>query len=245
MPRLEPYSRNLEYSYCLGIYPSLSLMETRPETAFRLLLSGNAEGAPGAEKLRHLCRDHGVREEIADKVLRRESGKENCFAALAFRKYVCRLDPLAPHAVLCQVSDGGNLGTIVRSAMAFGYRDIAVIRPAVDAFDPHVLRASMGAFFRLRIKVYDCFEDYRAEFPSRPLYPFMLTGAVDVEQAAEAAPETHSLIFGNEASGLDDSFAELGQSVIIPQSSEIDSLNLSVAASVGMYAFSNKQGNKT
>ncbi|MBO7386143.1 MAG: TrmH family RNA methyltransferase [Clostridia bacterium] len=244
MPRLEPYSRSLDYSYCLGIYPSLSLMEARPETAFRLLLSSQAEGAPGAEKLRELCREAGVREETADKVLRRESGKENCFAALVFKKYDCRLDVSSPHAVLCQVSDGGNLGTVVRSAMAFGYRDVAVIRPAVDAFDPHVLRASMGAFFRLRLKVYDRFEDYRAEFPSRPLYPFMLDGAVDVDQAAGKAPWAHSLIFGNEAKGLDASFAGIGQSVIIPQSSEIDSLNLSVAASVGMYIFSSRQRNK-
>ena len=58
--------------------------------------------------------------------------------------------------------------------------------------------------------------------------------------AAEANPP-FSLVFGNEQTGLPARFAELGQSVLIPQSPEIDSLNLAVAVSVGAYAFTRQK----
>ena len=244
MPALEPYSKKLEYSYCLGCYPCMLLLENRPESAFRLLLS-DAAGGEGVEALRERSRRLNIREEVTPRVLKRESGKENCFAALVFRKYQSALDPQSPHAVFHRISDGGNLGTALRSAAGFGYRDIAVIRPCVDVFDPHVLRSSMGAFFLLRVHVYDRFEDYAACFPSRTMYPFMLDGAKDMETVALAAPRVHTLIFGNEATGLDAQFKNLGQSVKIRQSDKIDSLNLSVAASLAMYTFSERQNTQT
>jgi TrmH family RNA methyltransferase len=125
----------------------------------------------------------------------------------------------------------------MRSLLGFGIRDVAFVRPCVDVFDPHVLRASMGAFFKLRVRTYDSFDDYRADFPDRPLYPFMLDGAQPLDAVAARAQSPFSLIFGNEQTGLPPRFAQLGQSVLIPQSREIDSLNLAVAVSVGAYVF--------
>ena len=237
MPKLEPYSRKLDYSYQLGVFPALMLLEARPECALRLLLHPQGLENEGVVKLRARCAELGVREELAERVLRRESKKDNCFAALVFRKQESALDPDAVHAVLCQISDAGNAGTAMRSLLGFGIRDVAVVRPCVDVFDPHVLRASMGAFFRLRVRVYEDFDAYRADFPKRPLYPFMLDGAKPLNAVAAAARPPYSLIFGNEQTGLPPRFAELGQSVFIPQSPEIDSLNLAVAVSVGSYAF--------
>ncbi|MCR4620806.1 MAG: TrmH family RNA methyltransferase [Clostridiales bacterium] len=236
MPNLEPYSRKLGYSYCLGLYPSLMLMEARPSLALRLLVSPDASGE-GPEKLRHECALRGVRIEEASRVLRRESGKDNCFAGIVFKKDFQPLDPALPHAVLCQVSDEGNLGTILRSALGFDYLDVAIIRPAADVFNPRVVRATMGAMFRLRVCEFDSFEAYEAAFPGRKLYPFMLDGASALGEVAPTAPIEHSLVFGNEAKGLDAGFQSKGQSVLIPQSNKLDSLNLSVAASIAMYAF--------
>ena len=237
MPKLEAYSRKLPYSYALGLFPSLTLISTRPELAQRLLLNPEGMGNEGVEKLRALCREKGVREEEAGRVLRRESKKDNCYAGVVFEKREGVLDAGKDHAVLCQISDNGNLGTALRSLLGFGYEDVALIRPCVDAFDPHVLRASMGAFYRMRVRTFDSFDDYRAAFPERPLYPFMLDGSKPLDQVAAQAQKPFSLVFGNEAAGLPARFAQLGQSVRIPQSDEIDSLNLAVAVSVGSYAF--------
>ena len=205
--------------------------------AARLLLHPQGHENEGVVKLRARCAELGVREELAERVLRRESKKDNCFAGLVFEKYDCDLDPGENHAVLCQISDAGNAGTALRSLLGFGIRDVAVVKPCVDVFDPHVLRASMGAFFKLRVKVYDDFDAYRADHPDRPLYPFMLDGARTLNAVAAEAKPPFSLVFGNEQTGLPPRFAQLGQSVLIPQSKEIDSLNLAVALAVGTYTF--------
>ena len=239
MPKLESYNKKLDYSYALGIFPAMMLLEARPEKAQRLLLHPNGLGSEGVEKLRTRCAELGVREEMAERVLKRESKKDNCFAALVFEKFDSDLDPAANHAVLCQISDNGNLGTALRSLLGFGIRDVALIRPCVDVFEPHTLRASMGAFYKMRVHTYDNFEQYRALYPERQLYPFMLDGAKTLSEVSAQPKTPYSLVFGNEASGLPAHFATLGQSVFIPQSDEIDSLNLAVAVSVGAYAFTN------
>lgn len=244
MPKLEAYSRKLPYSYALGVFPSLMLMEAQPQRVQRLLLHPDGLKNEGVAKLRARCAELGVREEMAERVLRRESKKDNCFAGLVFEKFDSALDPAACHAVLCQISDSGNLGTAMRSLLGFGIRDVALIRPCVDVFEPHALRASMGAFYKLRVHTYDRFEDYRREHPERALYPFMLDGAISLNQAAAQAEPPFSLVFGNEQTGLPAEFAALGQSVMIPQSDEIDSLNLAVAVSVGSYTFLHGGKNK-
>ena len=138
---------------------------------------------------------------------------------------------------LPRLSDSGKVGTAIRSLIGFGVHDVAVIKPCVDVFDPHVLRASMGAFYKMRVHVYDTFEEYRAQHPDRALYPFMLDGAKTLTEVAPTAKPPFSLVFGNEQTGLPPHFATLGQSVFIPQSREIDSLNLAVAVSVGTFVF--------
>ena len=237
MPKLEPYSRKGDISYALGVFPALEFMKSRPEYAERLLLNPDGYENEGVAKLRALCRDLGVREEEAQRVLRRESKKDNCFAGVAFRKFEDRLENSPCHVVLCQISDQGNLGTALRTLLAFGIRDVAMVRPCVDEFDPHVLRASMGARFKLRLKVYDDFSQYRAEFPERALYPFMLDGSVSLDEIRSFPKDNYTLVFGNEQRGLPAEFAAMGQPVRIPQSEDVDSLNLAVAVAVGSYTF--------
>lgn len=236
MPSLKAYSSELPYSYAAGLYPSLQLMTAAPERAARLLLSSHAEGE-GVERLRALCREHHVREEVADKALGRISGKQNCYAAVVFEKWQATPDAAKPHIILHHPMDEGNLGTIQRTMLGLGLPDLIIVRPAADPFDPKVVRASMGAIFSMRLKLYDDFDAYRAEYPGHALYPFMLTGSTTLENAVKTARTPYALIFGNEGSGLPESFASLGQAVRIPHSDAIDSLNLAVAAAIGAYAF--------
>lgn len=236
MPPLKAYDPELPYSYAPGVFPAIALMQAAPQRARRLLLSGRAQGE-GVEKLRELCAVHGVREEVADKALGRISGKQNCYAALVFDKWQTEMRPDMPHVVLHHPMDEGNLGTIQRTLLGLGIVDLAIIRPAADVFDPHVVRASMGAVFSLRVKQYDDFHSYRAEFSGHVLYPFMLDGAVELRTAARATKKPYALVFGNEGSGLPAEFAGYGQAVRIPHSQAIDSLNLAVAVAIGVYSF--------
>lgn len=241
MAKLEAYDKSLDYSYAPGIFPATECLKNAKGRCLRLLLSSSSEKSEGAAKLRARAEDAGVRVEIADRALERISKKENCFAAMVYKKQEGVFSPDAPHIVLVNPSDSGNLGTILRTALGFGLVNIAIIRPAVDSDDPRVTRASMGAAFSLNVRHFDSFEEYRAQFPDRQIFPFMLTGAVPLDEAVKKVSGPVSLVFGNEATGLPDVFATYGVSTLIPHSGKIDSLNLAIAAGIGMYAFTRKQ----
>lgn len=241
MPSLSPYKPELDYGYAPGAFPAMECLLHRPQCARRVLLHSKAQGTEAAEKLCALARQLHIRVELADKALSRISGKENCFAAAVFSKFTDSLAPGAPHVVLHNPSDQGNVGTILRTALGFGVEDVALIRPCVDVFDPRVVRASMGSLFSLRVKVYDTFEDYQADHPGRALYPFMLDGSRSLPDVlAQPVPACWTLIFGNEGSGLPAGFARIGQPVRIPSNDRVDSLNLSIAAAIGIYGFTQK-----
>ena len=241
MPSLSPYKAELDYSYAPGAFPAMECLLHRSDAVRRVLLHSRAAGTEAAEKLTRLAEELHVRVEIADKALARLSGKENCFAAAVFGKFSDELQPDRPHVVLHHPSDSGNVGTILRTALGFGVEDIALIRPCVDVFDPRTVRASMGSLFSLRVRVYDAFEDYLAGHPGRALYPFMLDGSRSLpEVLAGEIPDNWTLIFGNEGSGLPPAFSRMGQPVRIPSNDRIDSLNLSIAAAIGIYEFTRK-----
>ena len=237
MPSLSVYKSGLDYSYAPGIFPAMECLTHRPEKVRRLLVHSSAAGREGADKLRALAAKHNIRVEEADRALARISGKENCYAAAVFGKFEDRLQADRPHIVLHNPGDSGNVGTILRTALGLGIEDAALVRPCVDLFDPKTVRASMGAMFRLRVKVYDTFEEYRAEFPERKLYPFMLDASVPLREAVKEKPAVWTLVFGNEGRGLPKAFAQMGQAVRIESNEKVDSLNLGIAAAIGMYEF--------
>ena len=238
MPSLSAYKSDLDYSYAPGFYPSMECLNHRPDKVRRLLVHSSAAGREGADRLMRRAAELGVRTEEADRALARISGKENCFAAAVFEKFADEPDPDRPHVLLHHPGDSGNLGTILRTALGFGVEDVVLIRPCADVFDPKTVRASMGSLFSLRVRQFDSFTEYEKAFPGRRLYPFMLDASIPLGQAQE---ERHggpwTLIFGNEGSGLPASFAGVGQPVRIESGDRVDSLNLAVAAAIGLYAF--------
>ena len=150
MAKLEAYHKGLDYSYAPGIFPATECLNNAPERCMRLLLSSQSEKSEGAGKLKEAAEAKGIRVEIADRALERISKKENCFAAMVYKKEEGVFDADSPHIVLHHPSDSGNLGTILRTALGFGLVNIAIIRPAVDSHDPRVTRSSMGAAFSIQ-----------------------------------------------------------------------------------------------
>ncbi|MBR0267183.1 MAG: TrmH family RNA methyltransferase [Clostridia bacterium] len=240
MPSLEPYKAELDYSYAPGIFPSMECLLSRPSIVRRVLVHSAAAGREGVGKLIALAEEHHIRVEEADRALARISGKENCYAAAVFGKFSDALDAGKPHVVLHHPGDSGNVGTILRTALGLGISDVALIRPCVDVFDPRTVRASMGSLFQLRVKVYDDFDEYMKEY-DRQMYPFMLDASVPMGTIKEV-PEVYSLVFGNEGSGLPKEFATFGQPVRIESNDKVDSLNLAIAAGIGIYYFTRNPG---
>lgn len=231
---IKSYKKDFDYSYTLGAFPTVELIKNKPQKVRNVYLHSHYKGDCDIEAL---CKTNNIQVVYDDKVFNRISQKENCFVAGVVKKYACELEHNKNHVVLVNPSDMGNMGTIIRTMLGFGIKDLAIIAPCADIFNPKTLRASMGAVFKIRFRVFNSFEEYQKEYGNHDFFPFMLDG--DRSLTIENCPHSdlYSLIFGNEASGLPDSFKNVGQSIFIPQSQDVDSLNLTIAAGIGIYTF--------
>ena len=126
----------------------------------------------------------------------------------------------------------GNLGTIIRTILGFGFHDLAIIEKAVDIFHPDVVRASMGALFQVRYSRFSSFQTYKESFP-RNLY--LLTTDGDILLSEACFKPTFGLVFGPENAGLSQEYYNYGTTIRIPQNSKIDSFNLAVSVGVTLY----------
>ena len=137
--------------------------------------------------------------------------------------------------VLENVQDPGNVGTVLRTAAAFGIGAVILTGACADRFSPKTVRATMGAIFRQRtlcIPVSDLKE--RLDGWGLPLYGAVLSQ--DAKTVTEADLTSCAVAVGNEGNGLTAELIGLCRgSVIIPMEPGSESLNASVAASVLMW----------
>lgn len=230
--RLKKYTRDAPYSYTFGVFPTLELLRYQPKYVEQILLHSASKRNEGVDKIRALCGGSRISITHDDKLVERLSAKDNTYALGVFKKYRPALDARANHVVLVNPGDMGNLGTALRTLLGFGIRNLALIKPAVDIFDPRVIRASMGAVFQVNFAYFDSFNDYHAAFGLHA-YPFMTDGAQSIQEANFIEP--FALIFGNESNGLTPGYHAVGTSITIPHRPTIDSLNLSVAIGIAVY----------
>lgn len=235
---LKAYKKGVDYSYTLGAFPTMELINKKPEQIICIYVSSKYDGNMDFFKI---CKEKNIRCEYNDKLLNRISTKENCFVAGAFNKFDCKLEQGTPHVVLVNVSDMGNLGTIIRTLAGFGICDLGIIAPCADLFNPKTIRASMGAVFSIRTHIFDSFQEYMSEYGDREMYPFMLDGEKTLNIYDCEHSDKFTLIYGNEATGLPDDFKNIGQSIFIPQTELVDSLNLPISVGVGSFIFMNSK----
>ncbi|MCI9049065.1 MAG: TrmH family RNA methyltransferase [Coprobacillus sp.] len=234
------YKKSDDTSYTLGVFPTIELLKTRPQDVVRVVVHSSIEKNSGYPIIQELCQKHHIHIDIHDKTIDKLSPKNNCFAIAVFKKYENFIVE-GNHVVLVHPMDMGNMGTIMRTMLGFGYQNLVIVRPAVDVFDPKVIRSSMGAIFHLNIQYYDDFMTYYDKFKNHEFYPLMLKGAKNIHKVS--TNHIHSLVFGNESSGLPDEYLAYGQSVFIPHTTSIDSLNLSMALGLTLFHFSQNQFN--
>ena len=241
--KLTRYKRESSYSYTLGATLTYELLKTHPELIQRVFLRPNIKHGNDLEQIIAELRQHHIEIIESTKAFNILNAKSNCLLIAEFQKPDTQLDYSTdnPHIVLVNPSDAGNLGTIMRSAVGFGYQNLAIILPSVDPYDPKTIRASMGAVFHLNIQTFESFQAYQNPFTTRTYYAFMLDSAAKRLTNVNPTSKNYSLIFGNEASGLPSEFATFTTPIFIPQNQKIDSLNLSVAASIAMFELSTRQ----
>lgn len=137
-----------------------------------------------------------------------------------------------PTVVLWQVATPGNLGTLIRSAAAFGW-NVARHRGA-DPWSPKALRAGAGAHFFVRISEADNLDALRAA----GLTPVATASTGGVPPVGIETPSPVALLVGNEAHGLAQGIIDACDSVLTIPILGPESLNAAVAGSIAMYALS-------
>ena len=137
--------------------------------------------------------------------------------------------------VLENVQDPGNVGTVVRTANAFGIDAVILVGACADLYQPKTVRASMGAIFRQRVLTMEL--DALCALLQRhglPLYGAALDArALDIRTLSL---QHAALAVGSEGRGLSaELLARCEEKVIIPMNPDSESLNAAVAASVLMW----------
>ncbi len=146
--------------------------------------------------------------------------------------------PIPPQPTLVVILDGvrdpGNAGTLLRTAEAAG-ADLVLLAPdSVDAFNPKVVRAGMGAHFRLPLRHCADWPDLLAGLPSDlALYVADAGGEVAYDQVDWTRPA--GLILGSEAAGPGTEARQAGQTIAIPMAGETESLNAAVAGAIVLF----------
>ncbi len=147
------------------------------------------------------------------------------------------MDPAKRIFLLESVRDPGNLGTILRSASAFGVDLLVVSRDCADLYNPKTVRGAMGALFRQHIVVVESIEDAIRALQAngrRVLAAALSESAVVVSDAMPTPADC--VVVGNEGHGLsDETVAAADGSIIIPMQVGSESLNAGVAASLLMW----------
>ena len=227
---IKPYKKDYDYSYTLGFYPTFELLKYRKDKLRCIYVSEDALKSEGYRKLANLVDSSKL--VVSNKVFDKLKEKGNDHVIGVFDKYESKLEEDSNHVLLVNPSDQGNLGNIMRSMLAFSYRNLAIITPSADSWSPKVIRASMGARFAINVELFTSFDEYLKKYP-RPYYPFMLQSSKPLKEI-EKPKGNFTLVFGNEATGLSDDYLN-ENAVRIEQSDEVDSLNLATAVVVALY----------
>ncbi|GIW23109.1 MAG: RNA methyltransferase [Candidatus Sericytochromatia bacterium] len=134
--------------------------------------------------------------------------------------------------ILDKIKDPGNLGTIIRTSEAFNVDTILLTKESVDIYNPKVVRSAMGSLFRINIHYIENLnilnELDRNNFSIFLTTPYSKQNYYDIDYKNRKIV----LVIGNESKGLPLEILNNYQSIKIPMSKNIESLNVSVATSI-------------
>lgn len=175
-------------------------------------------------------------DEVSGDLLQAVSETETSQGILAVLELNALQLPISPNFILIsdQIRDPGNLGTLIRSAAAAGVQAVLLPPETADAFAPKVVRAGMGAHFRLPVHSMDW--DEIEQFCKQAKLQIFLA-----EMASQSCWETDfstplALIIGGEAEGASERAQELANAhVCIPMPGAAESLNAGIAGAVLMF----------
>ena len=142
--------------------------------------------------------------------------------------------------ILDDIQDPGNLGTIIRSSVAFDIDTIILSKNTVDLYNSKVLRSTQGMIFHKNIIVRDI-NKYIRELKEKEyrIYGTMVNGGNDIKKVI--LPTRFAIVVGNEGKGVSEEILGLcDEYLYIKMNNKCESLNVSVATSILLYEVYNK-----
>lgn len=137
------------------------------------------------------------------------------------------------------VNDPGNVGTLLRSALALGWEGAFILDESCDPFNEKAIRAARGATFRLPL-AWGSWDDLHKLIKQNQLTP-LITEMSGEKIDSIAMPNAVLLVMGNEARGPSAEAKQVGKQVSIEMLGDMESLNVAVAGSIIMYALRPKK----
>ena len=139
--------------------------------------------------------------------------------------------------ILSSLQDPGNIGTIIRTAEAFGVDLVLMSSDCPDLYSPKTLRATMGGVFRMPIAVTDDLFGEIALLKQQGCHVYaaaLKENSIPITEVSFAGAS--AVVIGNEGNGLDDAtIAACTAPVIIPMAGKAESLNAAAAATVAIW----------
>ena len=142
--------------------------------------------------------------------------------------------------ILENLQDPGNLGTIIRSSVAFNIDTIILSKDCVDFYNVKVLRASEGMVFNINIVIRDLNEIIpKLKNKGYKVYTTNVVNGTDLSEVT--IPDKYAIVMGNEGNGVTQETAMLcDEAIYIPMNKTCESLNVGIATSIILYEFSQK-----
>ena len=135
------------------------------------------------------------------------------------------------------IQDPGNLGTIIRSAVAFNVDTICLSPDTVDIYNPKVLRSTQGMIFRTNI-IIKSLKEIISMLKEReiPIYGTRVDYGIDVSTLREKDRKKYALVMGNEGNGVKEEILDMcDEYIYISMNPDVESLNVGVATSIILY----------
>ena len=146
-------------------------------------------------------------------------------------------DSIGNSLILDTVQDPGNVGTLIRSALAFGFEDIYLINCA-DVYSEKVIRSSAGTVLKARIHLMDKQDIINNKFKIAKNFAVADMIGIPIDKI-RLPKEKFAVIIGNEGQGVSEELIHLSDfKLSIPMSNKVESLNAGVAGSIIMQKFS-------
>ncbi len=143
---------------------------------------------------------------------------------------------LSKIALLDSISDPGNLGTIIRSAVAFGIDGIILYGNCVDLYSSKVIRSATGNCFKIPIIQLKTKDELIKNFKSHTKIATALSKENNISLKECAKIDKFIVMFGSEAKGLNEDLIKIAdKNIRLEMNKNVESLNLSVSASIIFY----------